>query len=357
MVNFTSVIPGASDRNSVSDLISYSFSEDMPSLSMNCISSLSSEIAIWVMIGDLRLRYASSRILVSASSPISASMTIHHGNESFSVSNTGGVWVGVGTGVGVRSGFFGVSVSSGSTWGTSHPMLAGLAGSVIHSGASSSGSRIPSSSQSALVIHSGATSSPSRMVSSSQSGSVIHSGAGSSPSSRPSSSQSGSVMQASVTSSPSSRPSSSQSGSVMHSTVGSSLSRIPSSSQSGSSGHGSSLSRMKSLSRSGSLSKLVTLTRWLSTPENRASDSSTEIETITTGYWVLSMIGSSTPVTVTVCGVFQSEVVNVKVSVTIASPVSVDSSVSMTFERGSAVSTIVKVSVVPFSSTITKVLL
>ena len=230
-------------------------------------------------------------------------------------------------------------------------------GSVIHSGASSSGSRIPSSSQSVLVIHSGATSSPSRMVSSSQSGSVIHSGAGSSPSSRPSSSQSGSVMQASVTSSPSSSPSSSQSGSVMHSTVGSSLSRIPSSSQSGSSGHGSSLSRMKSLSRSGSLSKLVTPTRWLSTPENRASDSSTEIETITTGYWVLSMIGSSTPVTVTVCGVFQSAGVNVKVSVTIASPVSVDSSVSMTFERGSAVSTIVKVSVAPFSSTITKVLL
>ena len=36
---------------------------------------------------------------------------------------------------------------------------------------------------------------------------------------------------------------------------------------------------MKSLSRSGSLSKLVTLTRWLSTPENRISDSSTEIET------------------------------------------------------------------------------
>ena len=164
-------------------------------------------------------------------------------------------------------------------------------------------------------------------------------------------------MQASVTSSPSSRPSSSQSGSVMHSTVGSSLSRIPSSSQSGSSGHGSSLSKMKSSSRSGSLSKLVTLTRWLSTPENRTSDSSTKIETITTGYCVLSMIGSSTPVTVTVCGVSQSAGVNVKVSVTVASPVSVDSSVSMTFERGSAISTTVKVSVVPFSSTITKVLL
>ena len=51
------------------------------------------------------------------------------------------------------------------------------------------------------------------------------------------------------------------------------------------------------------------------------------------------MIGSSTPVTVTVCGVSQSAGVNVKVSVTVASPVSVDSSVSMTFERGSAVST------------------
>ena len=85
----------------------------MPSLSMNCISSLSSEIAIWVMIGDLRLRYASSRILVSASSPISASMTIHHGNESFCFEYR--CWVGVGTGVGVRSGFFGVSVSSGLT--------------------------------------------------------------------------------------------------------------------------------------------------------------------------------------------------------------------------------------------------
>ena len=160
-------------------------------------------------------------------------------------------------------------------------------------------------------------------------------------------------MQASVTSSPSRSPSSSQSGSVIHSTVGSSLSRIPSSSQSGSSGHGSSLSRMKSLSRSASLSKLVTLTRWLSTSENRSSDSPTETETITIGYWVLSMIGSSTPVTVTVCGMFQSTGVNVRVSVTVASPVSFDTSVSVTFERGSAVNTTVKVSVVPFSSTIT----
>ena len=65
------------------------------------------------------------------------------------------------------------------------------------------------------------------------------------------------------------------------------------------------------------------------------------------------MIGSSTPVTVTVCGVSQSAGVNVKVSVTVASPVSVDSSVSTTFERGSAVSTTVKVSVVPFSLTMT----
>ena len=55
MVNFTSVIPGVSDRNSVSELISYSLREDMSSRSMNCISSLISEIAIWVMIGDLRL--------------------------------------------------------------------------------------------------------------------------------------------------------------------------------------------------------------------------------------------------------------------------------------------------------------
>ena len=65
------------------------------------------------------------------------------------------------------------------------------------------------------------------------------------------------------------------------------------------------------------------------------------------------MIGSSTPVTVTVCGVFQSAGVNVKVSVTVASSVSVDSNVSMTLERGSAVRTTVKVSVVPFSSTMT----
>ena len=109
MVNLTSVIPGVSDRNSVSALISYSSSEDMPSRSMSCISSLSSEIAIWVIIGDLRLMYTSSRILVSASSAISASTRIHHGNESSATSFTGvgsgvGSIVGSGVGSGVCSG-------------------------------------------------------------------------------------------------------------------------------------------------------------------------------------------------------------------------------------------------------------
>ena len=191
------------------------------------------------------------------------------------------------------------------------------------------------------------------MPSSSQSGSVIHGSAGSSPSSSPSSSQSGSVIQASVTSSPSNSPSLSQSGSVMQASVGSSLSRIPSSSQSGSSGHGSSLSRIKSSSRSASLSKLVTPTRWLSTSANKASDSPTEIETITTGYCVLSITGSSTPVTVTIWGIFQSAGVNVRASVTVASPSSVDTSVRTTAESGSAVSTIENMSVVPFSLTMT----
>ena len=114
MVNLTSVIPRASDRNSVSVLISYSLSEDMPSRSMSCISSLSSEIAIWVMIGDLRLMYTSNRILVSASSAISASTRIHHGNESSATSFTDvGSSVGSIVGSGVGSGAISHEMFSG----------------------------------------------------------------------------------------------------------------------------------------------------------------------------------------------------------------------------------------------------
>ena len=62
---------------------------------------------------------------------------------------------------------------------------------------------------------------------------------------------------------------------------------------------------------------------------------------------------SSTPVTVTICGSSQFCGVKVSDSVTVASPVSVEISVRITSERGSAVRTIANVSMVPVSFTMT----
>ena len=66
---------------------------------------------------------------------------------------------------------------------------------------------------------------------------------------------------------------------------------------------------------------------------------------------VPSIMLSSTPVTVTVCGVSQSATVKVRLAGTVASPVSSDVIVRTTSEVGSASRTIVNVSVLPDSST------
>ena len=64
------------------------------------------------------------------------------------------------------------------------------------------------------------------------------------------------------------------------------------------------------------------------------------------------MMSSSTPVTVTVCGVSQLAFVNVRVPVAVASPVSLEEIESTTSDDGCALRTTVKVSVVPDSSTL-----
>ena len=66
---------------------------------------------------------------------------------------------------------------------------------------------------------------------------------------------------------------------------------------------------------------------------------------------VPSMMLSSTPVTVTVCGVSQSAAVKVTLAGTVASPVSSDVIVRTTSEVGSASRTTVNMSVLPDSST------
>ncbi|GIR37529.1 MAG: hypothetical protein CM15mP49_29140 [Actinomycetota bacterium] len=63
------------------------------------------------------------------------------------------------------------------------------------------------------------------------------------------------------------------------------------------------------------------------------------------------MMLSSTPVTVTVCGVSQSAAVKVTLAGTVSSPVSSDVIVRTTSEVGSASRTTVNISVLPDSST------
>ena len=65
-----------------------------------------------------------------------------------------------------------------------------------------------------------------------------------------------------------------------------------------------------------------------------------------------SMRLSSTPVTVTVCAEFQFAEVKVSALVTVASPVSPEVIERTTSEVGPALSTTVKVSVVPVSATL-----
>ena len=72
---------------------------------------------------------------------------------------------------------------------------------------------------------------------------------------------------------------------------------------------------------------------------------------------VPSMRLSSTPVTVTVCGVSQFALVNVRVLVTVASPVSLEVISKTTSDVGRPDRTIVNVSVVPVSATLVDPLL
>ena len=64
------------------------------------------------------------------------------------------------------------------------------------------------------------------------------------------------------------------------------------------------------------------------------------------------MMLSSTPVTVTVCAVFQLALVKVRGVFTVASPVSLEVTVRTTFDAGWAFRTTVNVSVVPVSATL-----
>ena len=67
---------------------------------------------------------------------------------------------------------------------------------------------------------------------------------------------------------------------------------------------------------------------------------------------VPSIMLSSMPVTVTVCGVFQLALVKVRALFTVASPVSFEAIINTTSVSGCASRTTVKVSVVPVSATL-----
>jgi hypothetical protein len=76
-------------------------------------------------------------------------------------------------------------------------------------------------------------------------------------------------------------------------------------------------------------------------------------DTVSVVVWLPSVVVSSIPVTVTVCGVSQFDVVNVNaVGATVASPVSPDDVLMTTSDDGWALSTTVNVSVEPASVTV-----
>ena len=101
-----------------------------------------------------------------------------------------------------------------------------------------------------------------------------------------------------------------------------------------------------------SLSVVVTETVWSATPSKLSFELPSLTATVMVEVMVPSMRLSSTPVTVTVCAEFQFAEVKVSELVTVASPVSPEVIESTTSEVGPALSTTVKVSVVPVSATL-----
>ena len=95
-----------------------------------------------------------------------------------------------------------------------------------------------------------------------------------------------------------------------------------------------------------SLSVVVAVTVWLATASKSLSDMASITAMVIVELMLPSMMLSSTPVTVTVCAVFQLAFVKVRVLVTVASPVSLELISSTTFDAGWAFRTMVKVSVV-----------
>ena len=101
-----------------------------------------------------------------------------------------------------------------------------------------------------------------------------------------------------------------------------------------------------------SLSVVVTETVWSATPSKLSLELPSFTATVIVEVMVPSMRLSSTPVTVTVCAEFQFAEVKVSALVTVASPVSPEVIERTTSEVGPALSTTVKVSVVPVSATL-----
>ena len=100
-----------------------------------------------------------------------------------------------------------------------------------------------------------------------------------------------------------------------------------------------------------SSSVVVADTVWSATASNVSSELASSTVMVTVEVIVPSTRSSSTPVTVTVRGVFQFSVLKVNGVFTVASPVSLEVMVRTTFDAGCAFRTMVKVSVVPVSAT------
>ena len=100
-----------------------------------------------------------------------------------------------------------------------------------------------------------------------------------------------------------------------------------------------------------SSSVVVAVTVWSATLSKSLSELPSLTLTVIVDEMVPSIMLSSMPVTVTVCGVSQFNGVKVRGVLTVASPVSLEVTVRTTSDRGWASRTTVKVSVVPVSAT------
>ena len=101
-----------------------------------------------------------------------------------------------------------------------------------------------------------------------------------------------------------------------------------------------------------SSSVVVAVTVWLATGSKLLSELASSTAMVIVELTFPSMMLSSTPVTVTVCAVFQLAFVKVNGVLTVVSPVSLEVTVRTTFDAGCAFRTTVKVSVVPVSATL-----